>query len=136
MMNLQNILQQIGERGVERVRSELQKQDKVVSGETYNSVRYVITEKALEIRAKASIMTLVNGRKPTKNSGSGEVLKAIKAWVKKRGIPDRYAYAITRKIHQEGIKVPNAYTSGNLLKEAFEGFNNEIKQIFLNGYNS
>lgn len=136
MIKLHETLGKIGERGVERVRSVLQKQGKVVSGETFNSVRFVLTENALEIRAKASIMTLVSGRSPTKNSGSGDVLKAIKQWVKKRGIPEKYAYAITRKIHKEGIKVPNAYTSGTLLKEAFEGFGNEIKQIFLNGYNS
>jgi len=131
---LTDILNRLGVRAVERVRNELTAQDKVVSGETANSVRYVLTETGLEVRAKASIMTLVLGRKPTTNKGDGQVLAKIKQWCKDRGIPEKYAYPITKRIHEQGIQVPNKYTQGDLLQKAFAGFEDEIKKELTYGY--
>lgn len=125
-MDIVATLNNLGARGVERVKQQLIADDKVVSGETLNSVRYVVTSTGVEIRAKASIMTLVKGRSPTKNKGDGEVLRKIKEWCKKRGIDEKYAYAITKRIHEKGIQVPNEYTDGKLLERAFEGFEKEI----------
>lgn len=130
-MDIIAILNFLGSRGVERVRKQLIADDKVVSGETYDSVRYVITPTSLEIRAKASIMTLVLGRKKTENPGDGKVRRKIKEWCKKRGIDEKFAYAITKRIHEQGIVVPNKFTDGELLERAFDGFDKEIKEAFL-----
>lgn len=129
-MDITNILNRLGLRGVERVKDQLKKDDKVVSGETQDSVRYLITESGLEIRAKASILTLVEGRKKTQNKGDGQVLEKIKKWCQKRGINKKFAYAITKRIHEQGIIVPNKYTDGKLLERAFFGFKEEIKKEF------
>jgi len=129
-----DILNRLGELAVERVRNELKSQDKVVTGETADSVRYVLTETGVEVRANASIMTLIRGRKPTTKKGDGQVLAKIKQWCKDRGIPEKYAYPITKRIHEQGIQVPNRYTRGDLLQKAFAGFEIEIKQELLYGY--
>ena len=57
--------------------------------------------------AKHSVW-LDHGRKPTKEDGPGDLLKAIKAWVIARGIT--YSpYAITNSIHANGTR---AYRKG------------------------
>lgn len=128
-MDIIAILNTLGARGVERVKNQLKEDDKVVSGETLNSVRYVITKTGVEIRAQASILTLVTGRKPTKNKGDGKVQKRIKEWCKRRGIDEKFAFAITKRIHEKGIQVPNANTDGKLLERAFSGFKEEIRKL-------
>lgn len=79
-----------------------------------------------------------NGRGPsrsgTRRRGQpGELIKAIKKWVEDKGI-DISPYAITAKIHRDGIKVPNRFNKGGVIsgvinKKYLDGFYNEFGKI-------
>ena len=73
--------------------------------------------------------SLVFGRKPTSGGGGGvkSLYSMILDWIKVKGItPDNpkmtnntLAYLISRKIHKEGIKVPNKFNDGKLIDNTF-----------------
>ena len=74
--------------------------------------------------------SLVFGRKPTSGGGGGggkSLYSMILDWVKVKGItPDNpkmtdntLAYLISRKIHKQGIKVPNQFNDGKLIDNTF-----------------
>lgn len=78
---------------------------------------------------------LTNGRKPTENGappGMGILRGLIRKWIDDKRIQpkdniskDSLAYLITRKIHREGIHIPNVgkdgrmYNDGQLLSSVF-----------------
>ena len=74
--------------------------------------------------------SLVFGRKPTSSGGGGggkSLYSMILDWIKVKGItPDNpkmtdntLAYLISRKIHKQGIKVPNQFNDGKLIDNTF-----------------
>jgi len=74
--------------------------------------------------------SLVFGRKPTSGGGGGggkSLYSMILDWIKVKGItPDNHkmtdntlAYLISRKIHKQGIKVPNRFNDGKLIDNTF-----------------
>ena len=74
--------------------------------------------------------SLVFGRKPTSGGGGGggkSLYSMILDWIKVKGItPDNpkmtdntLAYLISRKIHKQGIKVPNTFNDGKLIDNTF-----------------
>ena len=81
------------------------------------------------IKTPLYVGALVFGRKPTSVGGGGEksLYSMIFDWIKVKGItPDdpkmsdnTLAYLISRKIHKQGIKVPNAYNDGKLIDNTF-----------------
>ena len=81
------------------------------------------------IKTPLYVGALVFGRKPTSGRGDGEksLYSMIFDWIKVKGItPDdpkmsdnTLAYLISRKIHKQGIKVPNAYNDGKLIDNTF-----------------
>lgn len=80
------------------------------------------------IKTPLYVGALVFGRKPTSGGGGGRSLYSmILDWVKVKGItPDNpkmtdntLAYLISRKIHKQGIKVPNQYNDGKLIDNTF-----------------
>lgn len=125
---LTDVLNFLGGLAVERVRKQLIEDDKVVTKETYNSIRYEITSNGVEVRAKKSILTLIFGRGATKNDGDGDLRKRIEIWARIRGIPKNAVGAIVRSIHEKGTQVPNRYTDGKLLIRAFDGFQDDIRK--------
>ena len=73
---------------------------------------------------------LIGGRSSTRSKGSGTITlrQAIRQWIDDKGITprdkiskDSLAFLIARKIHREGIKVPNRYNSGQLVNRVFGG---------------
>lgn len=83
------------------------------------------------ILGEAYTGALVGGRKPTSPTGPYQqsqftLREAIAIWIRQKGITpydniskDSLAFLIARKIHREGIKVPNQHNSGNLINNAF-----------------
>ena len=71
--------------------------------------------------------SLVFGRKPTSGGGGKSLYSMILDWIKVKGItPDNpkmtdntLAYLISRKIHKQGIKVPNQFNDGKLIDNTF-----------------
>jgi hypothetical protein len=68
---------------------------------------------------------LENGRRPTTgNAGTPTLREEIRIWIDQKGITpkddiskDSLAFLIARKIHREGIKVPNKYNAGGLVSD-------------------
>ena len=87
-----------------------------------------------QFRIKASILgakytgAMNTGRKPSeKGSKPGSLFAIIEQWIKDKGITAKdeisdksLAYLITRKIHKEGVKVPNKYNAGNFVDKAID----------------
>ena len=82
------------------------------------------------IKTPLYVGSLVFGRKPTSGGGGGggkSLYSMILDWIKVKGItPDNpkmtdntLAYLISRKIHKQGIKVPNQFNDGKLIDNTF-----------------
>ena len=82
------------------------------------------------IKTPLYVGALVFGRKPTSGGGGGggkSLYSMILDWIKVKGItPDNpkmtdntLAYLISRKIHKQGIKVPNKFNDGKLINNTF-----------------
>ena len=81
------------------------------------------------IKTPLYVGALVFGRKPTSGGGGGgkSLYSIILDWINVKGItPDNpkmsvntLAYFITRKIHKQGIEVPNDFNDGKLIDNTF-----------------
>jgi hypothetical protein len=90
---------------------------------------------------------LEHGRGPSrKKGGSGLSLKdMIRKWIDDKGITgitkDSLAYLIARKIHTQGIRVPNAFNRGGLVanvitKERIDELLKGVSLIFVEDFKS
>lgn len=88
------------------------------------------------ILGEAYTGALVGGRGASKSSGGSSITlrQAIRQWIDDKNInpagkisKDSLAFLIARKIHRDGIKVPNRYNSGNLVNNAFTA--NDIAEL-------
>ena len=92
---------------------------------------------------------LENGRKPTTgNEGNPTLKEVIRIWIDDKGIipkdnisKDSLAFLIARKIHEDGIKVPNRYNAGGLVsdvvtKKSIEDLNRELSLFYVNDFKS
>jgi hypothetical protein len=114
----------------------------MASGKTASSisgrVSIVKGETTLQIMADLALLILEKGRGPTKKgSGSGPTLKAqIRTWLDYKNIvpfdpkitKDQLAFLIARKIHREGIVVPNKHNPGGVISDVIN--DKLIDQIF------
>lgn len=80
------------------------------------------------IEGAAYTGALVGGRAKTKSKGGGgqSLRSVIRQWIDDKGITprdkiskDSLAFLIARKIHREGIRVPNEHNSGKLISNVF-----------------
>lgn len=120
----------------------------IATGELLKSIQVFRRNEGREIvigvTARKYLGALEFGRKPTKRSQGGVLYKAIVKWLKAKGLSKKLnAWAVTNKIHKEGIKVPNKFNRGgvvssvitqekvNLLrKEVNQKFKQTIKEAF------
>jgi hypothetical protein len=97
------------------LKDSLRKANRNASGKTSESINFELFEDndkvTFQIVANRNILALQDGRKPTKNGGSGQVKDSIRQWIKDKGIKasngiseDSLVFLITRKIHREGYK--------------------------------
>lgn len=111
------ILNRLGQSLVDRLRDDIRNKRVTkygavnASGRLADSVNYKINGNKLELWAEDYIYYLEKGRRPTRNSGTGEVRKNIRKWIDDKGInptdisKDSLAYLIARKIHLKGNTV-------------------------------
>lgn len=93
------------------------------TGKTRDSIKGFIEGDSAIIEGSSILQFGEFGRGKTKNGTPPGLLKdIIRAWIDAKGIQpsgvitkDTLAYLITRKIHREGIKVPNNYNAGGIL---------------------
>ena len=106
MQRLEDILTKQGEQGVQLYRKSLQDNNRVVSGQTAQSIKYTVKDtNTLIFTGDEHITALEDGRKPSEGGGSGNgFFEQIEQWVLDRGIPIEAAYPIYRKINEKGYK--------------------------------
>jgi hypothetical protein len=89
---------------------------------------------------------LIGGRAKTGSGGGGSgktLQQLIRTWIDDKGIvpttgtKDSLSWAISTKIHKEGIRVPNRYNSGQFInrvftKDAINELINEVGKAFGN----
>jgi len=68
-----------------------------------------------------------HGRGATTSAGSGvPLIEIIKEWIRVKGLTLN-PYAVTKKIHNEGIRVPNKFNKGKVISDVIN--NDRIKEI-------
>lgn len=104
MQQLDQILKIEGEKGVQLYRKSLTDNNRVVSGQTSQSIKYTVKVDTLVFTGDDHITSLEDGRKPSESSGGRGFFEQIEQWVLDRGLPLKAAYPIYRKINKEGYK--------------------------------
>jgi len=108
------------------------------------------TSVRLGIEGEKYTGALENGRNPTKSSkaGSPTLKEVIRKWIDDKNIvpkgkisKDSLAFLIARKIHKEGIKVPNKYNKGGLVsnvvtKKRIAELNKSLSLYFIKEFKS
>ena len=105
--------------------SEYEKSGRKASGKLGESLKVEETQSGARLIGNAYIGALVYGRRKTTAGGDGSLFKAIYQWINDKGISYKderehksIAYAITKNIHEKGIKIPNQYNDGNLISNS------------------
>lgn len=111
------------------------------SGNYGENIKVFLDDKSLnrvkgriEVPHYAEYMTF--GRDPTTKSEGNILFGIIKDWVLiKPGLPpdgwtvEGFAFVVTRRIHEEGIIVPNRFNPGDVTTKAIEGFTANLPKI-------
>ena len=110
------------------MRQEYNSSGRKASGYFGDHIDVEMYDEGGRINTPLYVGSLVFGRKPTSGGGGGKSLYSmILDWIKVKGItPDNpkmtdntLAYLISRKIHKQGIKVPNQFNDGKLIENTF-----------------
>lgn len=97
---LEEALKEIGNKVVVDAKSNLKKNNKLASGNLYNSIKYNIEKSKLSFEMLQYGYWVDKGRKP----GKGVPVDELKKWMKLKNIDMKYSYVINRKIKEKGIK--------------------------------
>ena len=112
------------------MRQEYNSSGRKASGYFGEHIEVEMYDEGGRINTPLYVGSLVFGRKPTSGGGGGggkSLYSMILDWIKVKGItPDNpkmtdntLAYLISRKIHKQGIKVPNQFNDGKLIDNTF-----------------
>jgi hypothetical protein len=128
MESINDILKAWGEEKQKALIANYKAKGLKASGNFERNITQTVQDNTLEISAPTYTWYMVHGRGVTKGGGGGgqSLRSIIRKWIDDKGIRpkdnislDSLAYLITRKIHNEGIKVPSSYNDGRLLKDTF-----------------
>lgn len=121
MEGIQFILNEWSERTKQELIDRYKSMGLKASGAFEEGLSTETDENSTKIWSAQHTGAMVLGRKPSENgSKPGKLLDIIKQWIINKGItselkPESLAFLITRKIHREGIKVPNEHNDGTLI---------------------
>ena len=107
----EEIFSEFGDAIVSDLRQSIDASGIRASGNLQKSLRWDLTDKEFILWGAPYAGATEFGRKPTVESGDGDLLKAITQWIKDKGItPDdisveSLAYVITRSIHEKGTRL-------------------------------
>lgn len=117
--NLIETLQEWGEIIAQQYKDTLNNEGITASGKLVDSVRSVFSHNGTIYEVSLSLedywKSIEYGRPPTKNSGNGELRRAILEWITAKPVikrpyngklptDEQLAFLISRKIHREGYK--------------------------------
>ena len=100
------------------IKSNYEKQGLVASGRFGNELRTVGSGGSIKIVAPHYAVQMILGRR----AGKRPPVAAIKQWIKDKnrrtgaGIPEEAAFAIAKKIGEDGIRVPNKFNNGTAIR--------------------
>lgn len=108
----------------------------IASGKFGREIRTVSNGKHIQLLAPHYAVQMIRGRQP----GRRPPLQVIKQWIKDKNrstganIPEGAAYAIAKKIGDEGITVPNKYNDGKTIagvitRQRLQQFRYDIRKI-------
>ena len=138
MQQLDQILKKEGEQGVQLYRKSLQDNNRVVSGQTAQSIKYEVRDaNTLVFTADEHITALEDGRKPSQGEGSGNgFFEQIEQWVLDRGLPHN-PWAVYTKINKEGyegtkglLSIPSEEIINNTKDSIGESILNNVRASF------
>jgi len=115
MTNFNKVFKGLGEYSVKRIRQSLESANRVATGKTNAAIRSESDANGFKVYAPNHITALQDGREPTKdktkkykNVSESEFFQSIVEWCRARGIDERAAYPIYRKVNEEGYEgTPN-----------------------------
>ncbi len=139
MQQLDQILNKEGEQGVQLYRKSLQDNNRVVSGQTAQSIKYEVRDaNTLVFTADDHITALEEGRKPTPEGGSGGngFFEQIEQWVLDRGL-NLNPWAVYTNINKNGyegteglLSIPSDEIIQNTKEAVGENILNNIRISF------
>ena len=104
MQQLDQILKIEGEKGVQLYRKSLSDNNRVVSGQTSQSIKYTVKNtNTLVFTGDDHITSLEDGRKPSESSGGRGFFEQIEQWVLDRGL-NLNPWAVYTNINKKGYK--------------------------------
>lgn len=104
-MDIQSSLLEVVQGLKEDLAESLKTNGRYASGRTEEQIIPSATDHSAQLDAPGWIYALQDGRKPTSEgatAGSPTLFEAIKEWCAYKGIDQKLAYPITKKIHEEG----------------------------------
>ncbi len=96
------ILDKYARRFIRQIIDNYHSSDAKASGNTERQLESIIDDNRLQILGPDYLRWMEDGRPPTRNDGDGELVEKIKQWILDKPVPGGNAYAIAKKIHQEG----------------------------------
>ena len=106
-MTYKQALAKIGENIIADARTTLKKQGHIATGNLYDSMESKISNEQITFELTPYARFVDVGRKKGKYAPP----QAIKDWCKVKGIDQKYAYVINRKIYEEGIEPSLFFTN-------------------------
>jgi len=132
---IQTILNKFGQDSVSELKRQHVDAGQKATGNALRSFAYDVVvegyDVALKIKGASYSEQLDKGRGPTQNSGSGQLVEAIKAWIDAKGVfgvleekkKTSLAWAISKTIHEKGTY---QYRTGH----TYNGATNPISSVF------
>ena len=106
-MTYKQALAKIGENIIADARTTLKNQGHIATGNLYDSMKSKISNEQITFELTPYARYVDVGRKKGKYAPP----QAIKDWCKVKGIDQKYAYVINKKIYEEGIKPSLFFTN-------------------------
>ncbi|GAB3889917.1 hypothetical protein GCM10028803_00450 [Larkinella knui] len=119
-------LEQLGETLIGNIQASQKRRGMYASGRSARSLRQLVQRSgsiaSLQVHGSGLWRFQAKGRGPTQPGtahGSPTLVEALRQWAKDKGISIN-EYALAKKIHREGIKVPNPHNDGRVLSDPLE----------------
>ena len=128
-MNTKQALENFGQMVADKIIANYKARGLKASGKFEKNVKVIATSQSVKVIGPFYANILETGRGPSKKggaAGTGQLRQAIFQWTIDKGINptdisrESLSFLIARKIHEQGINVPNKYNSGDFATDAIK----------------